>query len=86
MNEKTGLGMTESEYRSALIQKLQSGEMEDAPDGVFNLSRCRGYRLGLSSDTEDLGVGTLSLDNSGLTFSYYDGWQEYRLKTLASLS
>ncbi len=74
VNEKTGSGMTESEYRSALIQKLRNGEMEDAPDGVFNLSRtARACRLGLSSSIEDLGVGTLTLDNSGLTFANFDG-------------
>ena len=70
VDEKTEIAMTESEYRSALIQKLRNGEMEDAPDGVFNLSRiARTWRLGSSSSMTDLGVGTLRLANDALTFS-----------------
>jgi len=70
VDEKTGTAMTESEYRFALIQKLRNGEMEDAPDGVFNLSRtARAWRLGSSSNMTDLGVGTLRLGGDALTFS-----------------
>ncbi len=70
VDEKTGRSMTESEYRSALIQKLRAGEMEDAPDGVFNLSRtAHVWRLGSSSSITDLGVGTLRLASGALTFS-----------------
>jgi hypothetical protein len=70
VSDRTGAAMTESEYRSALIQKLRSGEMEDAPDGVFSLSRtARAWRLGLSSSMTDLGLGTLTLERDALTFS-----------------
>ena len=74
VDDKTGRSMTESEYRSALIQKLRTGEMEDAPDGVFNLSRAvRAWRLGPSSSVTDLGFGTLRLDNHALTFFGSEG-------------
>jgi 1-acyl-sn-glycerol-3-phosphate acyltransferase/protein-S-isoprenylcysteine O-methyltransferase Ste14 len=74
VDDKTGRAMTESEYRSALIQKLRSGEMEDAPDGVFSLARpARAWRLGSSSSITDLGVGTLRLANDALTFSGSEG-------------
>lgn len=74
VDEKTGTAMTESEYRSALIQKLRNGEMEDAPDGVFNLSRtARVWRLGSSSSVTALGIGTLRLNNDVLTFSGSEG-------------
>ncbi|HON41552.1 MAG TPA: 1-acyl-sn-glycerol-3-phosphate acyltransferase [Bacillota bacterium] len=74
VDEKTGRSMTESEYRSALIQKLRAGEMEDAPDGVFNLSRtAHVWRLGPSSGVTDLGIGTLRLASGALTFSGPEG-------------
>ena len=54
--------------------ELRSGEMEDAPDGVFSLARpARAWRLGSSSSITDLGVGTLRLANDALTFSGSEG-------------
>ncbi|MEA4883745.1 MAG: 1-acyl-sn-glycerol-3-phosphate acyltransferase [Clostridia bacterium] len=74
VNEKTGQNMVESEYRAALIEKLRRGEMEDAPDGVYDLARpARAYRIGSSSSIADLGSGTLRLANHALTFSYSGG-------------
>jgi len=74
IDEKTGRSMTESEYRSALIQKLRAGEMEDAPDGVFDLSRtAHAWRIGLSQGVADLGVGTLRLASGALSFSGSEG-------------
>ncbi len=74
VDEKTGQSVVESEYRSALIQKLRNGEMEDAPDGVFNLSRAaKVHKIGSASSVTDLGAGTLRLDGDALTFSGSDG-------------